>query len=179
MAAESMVKEDSMHGRHAEPRTAGAPNPRLGSLALILAICFGVAAIGGIVTSTTVNTWYPNLQKPPITPPDWLFAPVWSLLYLLMGIAAWLVWRRHVVQTTRALVLFGTQLLLNLGWSILFFGFKLIGTAFAEILLLGLAVIATTRAFWRIDKFTGALLLPYVVWIGYATLLNGWIWVLN
>lgn len=174
-----MVKWNPMRGRHSEPRTAGAPNRGLGSLTLILAVCFGVAAIGGMVTSTTVHTWYPNLQKPPITPPDWLFAPVWSLLYLLMGIAAWLVWRRHFVQTTAALVLFGTQLLLNLGWSMIFFGFKLIGAAFAEILLLGLAVVATTRAFWHIDKLAGALLLPYVAWIGYATLLNGWIWALN
>ena len=164
---------------HAEAHASESPHGTLGGLALILTACFGVAAIGGLVTSTTVDTWYPTLHKPPITPPDWLFAPVWSLLYLLMASAAWMVWRRLGAQAIDALLLFATQLLLNLGWSILFFGFKLIGIAFVDILLLGLAVVATTVAFWRIERLAGLLLVPYVAWIGYAALLNGWIWVLN
>ena len=168
-----------MQHSYAEDHAAGAPNRKLGALALILTACFGVAVIGGLITSTTVDSWYPTLQKPPITPPDWLFAPVWSLLYLLMGVAAWRVWRCVGTQAIDALLLFGTQLLLNLGWSILFFGFKLIGTAFVDILLLGLAVVATTVAFWRIEKLAGLLLVPYLTWISYAALLNGWIWVLN
>ena len=168
-----------MHHSQAKPRAAESPNRKLGALALILSACFGVAIIGGIVTSTSVDTWYPTLQKPPITPPDWLFGPVWSLLYFLMGIAAWLVWRCLGMRAMNALLLFGIQLLLNLAWSLAFFGFKLIGTALIDILLLVVAVAATTVAFWRIDKRAGLLLMPYLVWISYAALLNGWIWVLN
>lgn len=168
-----------MQHHYAQNPASESPSRSLGSLVLILGACFGVAAIGGIVTSTSVDSWYPTLQKPPITPADWVFAPVWSVLYLLMGIAAWLVWWRHREQAIDALLLFGTQLLLNLGWSVLFFGFRLIGAAFVDILLLVLAAIATTVAFWRLEKLAGLLLVPYLAWLGYAALLNGWIWILN
>lgn len=168
-----------MHRSQPASRVATPRNWNLGALAVILVACFVVAAVGGLVTSTTVDTWYVTLKKPPITPPDWIFAPVWNLLYLLMGLAAWRIWRRAETHARNALWLFALQLLLNLAWSILFFGFMLIGAAFVDILLLIVAVTGTMVAFFRVDKLAGLLLLPYLAWVSYAALLIGWIWVLN
>ena len=143
-----------------------------------IVLCEGVGLIAGLATQSSVETWYPTLAKPFFTPPDWLFAPVWTVLYALMGIAAHLVWRRRP-GVQRALVLFGVQLALNAAWSLVFFGGRSISGGLVVILLLLAALLATLVAFWRRSRWAGALLVPYVVWVGYATALNAGIWWLN
>ncbi len=145
-----------------------------------LAACLTVSALGGAATATSVGTWYQALQKPVFNPPDWVFAPVWTTLYILMAIAAWRVWRRGPSQDTRrALMVFAVQLALNLGWSIVFFGFRQIGLALVEVVVLLAAIIATTTLFWRVDRLAGALFIPYGLWVAYASLLNAALWRLN
>ncbi|NIR28387.1 MAG: tryptophan-rich sensory protein [Gammaproteobacteria bacterium] len=145
-----------------------------------MALCFAVSGIGGGVTATSVDTWYQTLQKPSFNPPDWVFAPVWTALYLLMAIAGWRVWRRARAEPRQAaLTLFGAQLGLNLAWSFLFFGFQRIGLALLDIVVLLLAIIITTVLFWRIDRLAGALFVPYALWVAYATVLNAALWSLN
>ena len=146
----------------------------------MLGVCLAVYAVSGLVTASSVGTWYQTLNKLTFTPPDWIFPPVWTALYIMMAIAGWLVWRRTDTEAGHwAMLLFAIQLLLNLGWSILFFGLKWIGVALIEILLLWIAIAATTLAFWRIEWRAGLLLVPYLLWVTYATLLNGSIWALN
>lgn len=147
-------------------------------LAAFLAICLGVMAIGGAVTATTVDTWYRTLAQPDFAPPDWVFGPVWAALYIMIAIAGWLVWRRAGVRGP-AQSLFAVQLALNLAWSVLFFGMTWIGVALVEILILGIAIAATTRTFWSINRTAAMLFLPYLLWVGYAAALNGAIWVMN
>jgi tryptophan-rich sensory protein len=161
------------------PSAPAAPSA-IPSLLLLLALCFGVAALGGLATASTVDTWYQALDKPAFTPPDWLFAPVWSVLYAMMALAAWRIWNRRDRPGARlALVLFGLQLALNLGWSVLFFGLVWPGGAFVDIVLL-LAVLALTIvAFFRIDRVAGVLLAPYWAWTAFAAVLNGVIWLMN
>lgn len=150
-----------------------------GLLALLLA-CMLVAGAGGVVTAGAVRTWYPSLRKPSWNPPSWLFGPVWSVLYLMMAFAAWLVWRaRDAGDVTSALGLFGMQLALNLSWSVLFFGLRRPAWALGEIVLLWLSIAATIAAFWNHDPIAGALLLPYLVWVTFAGVLNGAIFRLN
>jgi translocator protein len=121
------------------------------ALLAFLAVCFVVAGIGGAVTRTSVETWYPTLAKPAFTPPDWVFGPVWTVLYAIMALAAWLVWRRTGWQGS-ALTLFFVQLALNLMWSILFFGLQLVGLALVDIVVLVIVIALTTIAFWRVDR---------------------------
>jgi benzodiazapine receptor len=159
-----------------------AMNRRTDILGLIgfLALCLVVSAIGGAVTATSVGTWYPTLQKPPFNPPDWVFAPVWTTLYVLMAIAGWRVWRcvgRRLNVT--ALKLFALQLALNLAWSFVFFGAQQIGLALVEICFLLFSIIATAILFWRIDRIAGTLFLPYIFWVAFATALNASLWLLN
>lgn len=145
-----------------------------------LAACFAVSAIGGVVTATSVGSWYQELEKPAFNPPDWVFAPVWTTLYILMAIAGWRVWRcAHSAARTTALIVFAGQLSLNLAWSILFFGLQSIGGALLEIILLLAAIVVTIALFWRIDRPAAVLLLPYLLWVSYAALLNGSLWLLN
>ncbi len=149
-------------------------------LVLFLALCLAVSGIGGAITATSVDTWYQSLQKPPFNPPDWIFAPVWTALYVMMAIAGWRVWRRDGIESRRsALALFAVQLGLNLAWSLVFFGLQRIGLAFAEIVILLIAIIANTIMFWRIDRLAGVLFVPYALWVAYAAVLNGALWVLN
>jgi translocator protein len=161
-----------------------APKPRgraawLGLIGFI-AVCLAVSAIGGWITSTSVGTWYPTLAKPSFTPPDAVFAPVWTVLYVMMAVAAWRVWRHAgLVAGRTALALFAVQLALNLAWSALFFGLHAIGWALVDILALWCAIAATSAAFWRIDRPAGLLLLPYLAWVSYAVALNAAIWRLN
>jgi tryptophan-rich sensory protein len=148
------------------------------ALAVFLTICLGVMAIGGAITSTTVGTWYQTLAKPAFAPPDWVFGPVWTTLYIMMAIAGWLAWRRAGLRNP-ALSLFFAQLALNLAWSGLFFGMRWIGLAFIEILILWIAIAMTMRVFWGIDRIAAVLFVPYLVWVGYAAALNGAIWAIN
>ncbi|MDZ3838241.1 MAG: TspO/MBR family protein [Rhodospirillales bacterium] len=149
-------------------------------LAGFLLACFAVAAAAGAVTADSVATWYPTLNKPAFTPPDWVFAPAWTVLYAAMAVAGWRVWRKVGFAGGRnALTLFAIQLLLNGVWSFLFFGAHEIGIALIDIVVLLLVIAATTAAFWRIDRIAGLLFVPYLLWVGYATALNAGIWLAN
>lgn len=141
-------------------------------------VSFAAAAVGGIAARP--GAWYASINKPSWNPPDWVFAPVWTVLFILMGVAAWLVWsRRGEVPVGLALTLFGVQLLLNTLWSWLFFGWHLPGAAFAEVLVFWVMILLTLLAFWQIRPLAGALLLPYLVWVGFASFLNYTLWRLN
>jgi benzodiazapine receptor len=151
----------------------------LGLLAF-LALCFAVSGIGAAATESSVGTWYQTLHKPSFNPPDWIFAPVWTALYLMMAIAAWRVWRRHGLRAALpAMTLFALQLALNLSWSIVFFGLRLIGAALIEIVVMLAAILVTAALFWQRDRAAGMLFIPYAVWVAFATALNLALWRLN
>lgn len=150
------------------------------ALFAFVVLCLVVSVLGGAVTATSVTTWYPTLVKPSFNPPNWAFAPVWTILYICMAVAAWRVWRQKTADGRRlALIAFGVQLALNLAWSFIFFGAQWIGLAMVEIAALLLAIIATAVLFWRIDRPAGLLFVPYIAWVGYATTLNVSLWILN
>jgi tryptophan-rich sensory protein len=145
-----------------------------------VAICFGAAGAGSHFTAPSIPEWYARLSKPAWTPANWVFGPVWSLLYLLMGVSAWLVWRRAgIVASGLPLGLFLAQLVLNVAWSGIFFGLHRPGLAFAEIIVLWLAILATLASFWRVTPLGGVLLLPYLLWVSFAAGLNFAIWRMN
>ena len=145
-----------------------------------LGLCLAVSAVGAAATASSVGSWYQTLAKPSFNPPDWIFAPVWSTLFFMMAVAGWRVWRRDGLGGARAaMMLFALQLMLNMGWSIAFFGLRSIGAALAEILVLLLAIAATTVLLWQRDRVAGMLFLPYVGWVGFATVLNAALWQLN
>lgn len=149
-------------------------------LGVFLIVCIAVSGIGGAITATSVSTWYQALEKPSFNPPDWVFAPVWTALYVMMAIAGWRVWRRpRIAARWTALTVFGVQLALNLTWSLLFFGLQRIDLALAEIVILLLAIGVNTVVFWRIDRLAGAFFVPYLLWVAYATALNASLWLLN
>lgn len=149
-------------------------------LVLLVAICLGIGALGGAVTASSVTTWYPTLAKPSFNPPSWVFGPVWTALYILMAIAAWRVWRAADRDTARdPLAVFALQLALNLGWSVAFFGLQKIGLAVLVIVALDLAVLSTAVLFRRVDVTASLLLVPYLAWIAFATVLNIALWRLN
>jgi tryptophan-rich sensory protein len=152
------------------------------SAVLVLCVggCFAAAAVGALFTNPNVPGWYANLDKPSWTPPSWVFGPVWSLLYLLMGVSAWQVWRKAGSRSAAVpLVLFGIQLVFNMAWSGLFFGLRRPGVALVGIVFLWFAILATTIAFWRRSAPAGWLMLPYLVWVSFAAALNVAIWNLN
>lgn len=150
------------------------------ALALFIALNAAISALGGWATAGSVGTWYLTLAKPSFNPPDWIFAPVWSALYLMIAIAGWRAWRRSAGPQRRlALTAYAVQLALNLSWSFVFFGARLIGPALAVIVSLLAAILANAYLFWRIDRAAGALLLPYAAWVSFATLLNAALWRLN
>lgn len=145
-----------------------------------LALCLAISAVGGWVTAQSVGTWFRTLEKPSFNPPDWVFAPVWTTLYVLIALAGWRVWRlRGLAGAPAAMAAYATQLALNLGWSFLFFGAREIGLAFAEVLLLFAAIAVNMALFRRIDRIAGWLLAPYLAWVGFASLLNFALWRLN
>ena len=153
---------------------------RAGSTALLvlsLALVFAVAALGGAASTSGLREWYDDLDKAPWNPPGWVFGPAWTVLYVLMAIAAWLVARTGVDQRAVqiALVLYLAQLALNLGWSLLFFGARAPGWALVDIVVLVVLVAVTAVAFWRIDATAGWLLVPYLAWLLFATSLNVWV----
>lgn len=150
------------------------------ALAFFVALCLGIGALGAAVVATSVDTWYAELAKPSFTPPDSVFGPIWTVLYVLMAIAAWRVWRAADRDTRRGpLTLFALQLALTLGWTVVFFGLEKIGAALATIVVLDVGVVVTTLAFRPIDRWAGLLMLPYLVWVAFATVLNIAIWRLN
>jgi len=144
-------------------------------------VCEGVGLLAAWITQTSVTTWYPALTKPGFTPPNWLFGPVWTVLYAMMGVAAALVWQRRTEDTLSqsALVLFVVQLLLNGGWSFAFFGARSPGLGLIVIVALWGALAWTTERFFRVRAAAGWLLVPYLLWVTYAGALNLSIWLLN
>lgn len=145
-----------------------------------LALCYAVAAIGGLWTARSVADWYPTLTKPLWTPPGWLFGPVWGVLYTTMGVSAWLIWRRAGVSIGRIpLALFALQLVLNLAWSGLFFGMRRVDLGLVDIIALDLAIMATIASFSRMSLPAAVLLVPYFGWVSFAAALNGMVWMLN
>lgn len=152
--------------------------PRTGrALAGWFLLSMAAAAIGAAFSP---GEWYRTLQKPPWTPPDSLFGPVWSILYGMMSVAAWLVWQQGGWRAQkRPLTLYVAQLALNAAWTPLFFGLRSPSAAFIDILLLWLAISATLRAFWRVSRPAALLLLPYWAWVGFAAALNAALWRLN
>ena len=149
-------------------------------LAVSMLICFGAAGLGSLLTTPSIGGWYTALLKPSWTPPNWVFGPVWTALYLAMAIAAWLVWRRAGFAGAKlALALFAAQLILNVCWSAIFFSAHLPGLAFAELVVLWLLILATLVAFWPLSRTAGWLMLPYLLWVAFAGALNYAIWRLN
>ncbi len=146
------------------------------SLIVAVALPLIVGGVGGIATSSSVTTWYPSLNKPSFNPPGWIFGPVWTTLYVMMGVASWRVWRKGERQ---ALSWYGIQLALNLLWSVLFFGLRQPGAALVEIVVLWAAILVTAVKFARVDTLAGVLMVPYQLWVSFAAILNGAIWWLN
>lgn len=157
------------------------PNRKLGALALFIVVSFVAAGLGSAATTSAITTWYPTIAKPSWNPPNGVFAPVWTTLFLLMSIAAWRAWRAAATpaDATKTLALYGAQLVLNVLWSVLFFTLHRPGLALIEILLF-LALLVTLQVrFARTDRLAAILWSPYVAWVGFATFLNGTIWWLN
>jgi translocator protein len=150
-------------------------------LIIALALPFLAGWIGSIATMPTIPGWYASLDKPALNPPSWIFGPVWTTLYVLMGIAAFLVWRKgwENRKVKLALSVFGLQLLLNSAWSVLFFGLKNPGGAFVDIIFMWVAIAATIVLFGKISKTAAWLLVPYILWVSFAAYLNYSIWMLQ
>jgi translocator protein len=156
---------------------------KITKIAMMVATCLVIGYFSGSVTRTSIANWYPSLIKPIFNPPNWIFAPVWTILYSMMGVAAGLVWnkieseKRELVQ--KALVFFAIQLALNALWSYLFFGLKNPLLALIEIILLWLMIYETYIKFAKINTSAGYLMIPYLLWVSFATVLNASIWWLN
>jgi len=142
-------------------------------------VSFAASAVGA-VASTQAKSFYSQLVQPPLAPPPWLFGPVWTVLYAMMAIAAWLVWRSGGFRANRiALSLFLGQLALNVLWSWFFFAWHRGALAFADIVLLWVLIVATLISFWRVRPLAGILLIPYLLWVSFASVLNYSVWQLN
>lgn len=160
------------------PRDASrADGPRWGALVGFITVCLGAGILGSVATRGGLVPWYATLTKPSWTPPPWLFGPVWTLLYIGMAVAAWRVWQGR--DGAGPMRLFAMQLALNTLWSFLFFGMQRPDLAFVDIVALWLSIAATLASFWRRDRVAGALFVPYLAWVSFASALNLAIWRLN
>ena len=146
-------------------------------LAAFVVLCFGVSALGGMATAPALAEWYPALDKPEWTPPGWVFGPVWTLLYPMVAVAGWLAWREGRARFGPLVYLL--QLALNAAWPWLFFARRRPDLAFACIVALSVAILATIAAFWRLSRGAALLLVPYLAWVCFAAALNHAIWRLN
>jgi len=172
----------TMQTSSATDRRATRPASKLldgAMLAMFIVVCIAAGGVGAVFTADSVAGWYRTIAKPSWTPPDRVFGPVWTVLFISMGVAAWLVWRRGWARCRGALGLFGIQLLLNVGWSLVFFGLRSPGWAFVEILCLWIALVVTIAMFWRHSRLAAVLLLPYLGWSTFAAVLNLAIWRAN
>lgn len=144
-------------------------------------LCQLAGLIGSIFTTPAIPTWYESLRKPSFSPPNWIFGPVWVNLYLLMGISLFVIWQRREnnLQAKRGLILFFAQLILNAFWSVAFFGLKSPFLGLINIILLWFAIFFTVRHFLKISKIAALLLLPYLLWVSFAAVLNFSLWILN
>ncbi len=149
-------------------------------LLVFIVICMGAAGLGAIATTPEIGGWYQTLNKPTWNPPSWIFAPVWTALYLMMAVAAWDVWRSaDFAKTKFAMTIFAVQLILNIAWSWIFFRWHQIGWAMFEIVALWATILATIFVFLRFSRLSAALLIPYLAWVSFASVLNFWFWRLN
>jgi translocator protein len=150
-------------------------------LVVSILVCFAAAGMGSLFTFKAIPNWYAGLKKPPYTPPNWAFGPVWTILYILMGISVFLVWQKGLATNgaSLAFILFWIQLTINAVWSIIFFGMKSRGGGVITIIMLWLLIMATIIASFRVSSWAGALLIPYIVWVSIASYLNIGVWLLN
>ncbi len=149
-------------------------------LVISIGVCLAAGLIGSMFTVSNIPVWYATLNKPFFSPPDWLFAPVWTILYILMGVALFYIWKApKVKKTNEGLMLFGAQLIFNMIWSIIFFGFRSLAGGLISIVILLILIVMTTVQFYRIDKRAAYLMLPYLLWVCFATMLNISIYLLN
>jgi benzodiazapine receptor len=150
-------------------------------LVISLIVCQFAGFIGSVFTMPAIPTWYVSLNKPPFTPPNWLFSPVWIFLFVLMGISAFLVWSKGFgdKRVRIALSIFAVQLILNILWSAVFFGFRSPLAGLIEIAILWIAIWLTILNFFKVSKTAGLLLMPYILWVSFAAVLNFFIWRLN
>ncbi|WP_210520508.1 TspO/MBR family protein [Thalassospira sp. ER-Se-21-Dark] len=158
------------------------PNHRTRVFALIafMVLCLIISAFGGAVTATSVNDWYAALSKPFFRPPNWVFGPVWTVIYFMIAFSGWRAWLKVGIANAKgAFGLYAGQLTLNLAWSFLFFGAQSPLLGLIDIVMLLGLIIANMVAFWKIDRLAGMLLVPYALWVAFATLLNAAIWQLN
>ena len=147
-------------------------------LYFFLVATLAVGAVGSVFTAPEIPTWYASLNRPAIAPPNWVFAPVWTTLYIMMGFAGWRVWKKTGLHAAE-MMMFGVQLALNFAWSLIFFRLHAIGAALFEIAALAVAILVTTILFFRRDRLAGLLFVPYLGWVVFATLLNQGFWKLN
>ncbi|OGE33683.1 TspO protein [Candidatus Daviesbacteria bacterium RIFCSPHIGHO2_02_FULL_36_13] len=139
-----------------------------------IGICLGAGVLGSFFTISSIPTWYVTLNKPFFSPPNWVFGPVWTILYILMGYSLYLVWKKKKVPS-----IFWIQLILNASWSIIFFGMKSPSLALINIAVLWIAIVLTIKSFYKINKLAAYLLYPYLAWVSFASILNYSIWILN
>ena len=153
----------------------------IAKLVCAVSVCLLTGFIGSFATTGSVTTWYAELSRPSFTPPDWAFGVVWPILYVMMGISAFLIWNSGIArkQVKVALGLFAFQLLLNGLWTPIFFGLHMLSLALAEIILLWVAILMTILAFWRVSKTAAYLIIPYILWVSFAIALNAALWHLN
>lgn len=150
------------------------------SLFICLLIPLAIGGLSGFATASGISDWYVTLNKPSFNPPNYLFAPVWTCLYILMGISLFIIWQSPMGQIrTNALIIFTIQILLNFLWSFLFFKFKMPGLALIEIMMIWISILAMIILFSRISKPAAYLQIPYLLWVSFATILNAAIWHLN
>jgi translocator protein len=148
-------------------------------LIISILIPLAIGAVAGYATTQNIPNWYVYLNKPFFTPPNYLFGPVWTCLYIMMGIACYLIWRSKHIFQKKALVLYSIQLMFNFSWSFVFFQFHALGFAFIIIVLMWLSILLTILQFYKIQQWAAWLLLPYLLWVSYASVLNFAVWQLN
>ncbi|MEC4004596.1 TspO/MBR family protein [Flavobacterium sp. SUN052] len=151
-------------------------------ISVVLMTCLVIGYLSGMVTRESITTWYPTLVKPVFNPPNWIFAPVWTILYIMMGVAGGLVWTKlesDPENVKKAFKFFVLQLALNALWSFIFFYLHNVLLALIEVVLLLLMIYETYKQFFKIDKNAGRLLIPYMLWVSFATILTASIWWLN
>jgi translocator protein len=149
-------------------------------LIISIVLCVSLGSVGGLVTVNEIPTWYATLNKPSFNPPNWLFGPVWTTLYVLMGISVYLIWKQPVsTERNKALQLFILQFILNFCWSFIFFGLHATGWALMEMIALWILILLSILHFAKHSKTAAWLLVPYIAWVSFALLLNAAIWKLN
>jgi benzodiazapine receptor len=154
---------------------------KIGKLICSVTVCLLTGFLGSFATRSSFTSWYAHLSRPSFTPPDWTFGVVWPILYVMMGISAFLIWNMGINrrQVKVALGVFALQLILNGLWTPIFFGLHLIGVALVEIVMMWVAILLTIFTFWKVSKPAALLLLPYILWVSFAVVLNASLFLLN